>query len=316
MFHKGFCLVLGLACAGQSWAACDAVDEEALQWVDRMSHSLRETSYQGVFTYQHGNSVQSMRIRHSVRGNIESEEVTGLSGTATRVVRAKHPLDCIHPGHRLLRIGKSFSQSGSDCGITALYRLKLGEQMRVAGRQAVSLHILPRDMYRYGYQMALDFETGLLLKTQTNALDGKVLERFQFADLQIGDFEGEGTQVEVMHQASHPDHGAPASPGQSAQVQWQVHWVPEGFVLTDGRPASGRDKSYTDGLALFTVFLELLPELVQPGEGRARQGGTTAYTRGMAVAGKPVLVTVLGEVPINTARMVADSVRWRNNGAD
>jgi sigma-E factor negative regulatory protein RseB len=178
------------------------------------------------------------------------------------------------------------------------------------------LHILPRDMYRYGYQMALDFETGLLLKTQTIALDGKVLERFQFADLQIGDFEGEGTQVEVMHQASHPDHGAPASPGQSAQVQWQVHWVPEGFVLTDGRPASGRDKSYTDGLALFTVFLELLPELVQPGEGRARQGGTTAYTRGMAVAGKPVLVTVLGEVPINTARMVADSVRWRNNGAD
>ena len=41
-----------------------------------------------------------------------------------------------------------------------------------------------------------------------------------------------------------------------------------------------------------------------------RDGSTVSYTRGMQLEGRPVLVTVIGEVPINTARMVADSVRW------
>ncbi len=49
---------------------------------------------------------------------------------------------------------------------------------------------------------------------------------------------------------------------------------------------------------------------IRPGEGLIRQGGTTTYTRGLRVAGQPVLVTVIGEVPVNTARMVADSVIW------
>jgi sigma-E factor negative regulatory protein RseB len=309
-------LLLTLLLSAPAWSACETVNEQALQLLDRMSHSLRETSYQGVFTYQHGSAIQSMRIRHSVQGNMESEEVTRLSGTATRVVRTEHPLDCIHPGHKLVRIGKMYSQSGDNCGIAALYRLTVGGQLRVAGRQAVLLHVVPRDMYRYGYQMALDTDTGLLLKTQTLALDGKVLERFQFADLQIGNFEGEGTQVDVMHQASHPNHAAQPPASSDSPDVWQVRWVPEGFVLTDGSPDSRSDKTFTDGLALFTVFLESMTELTQPGEGRARQGGTTAYTRGMAVAGRPVLVTVLGEVPIRTARMVADSVQWSVGGAD
>ena len=55
---------------------------------------------------------------------------------------------------------------------------------------------------------------------------------------------------------------------------------------------------------------------LKPGEGRASIGGTTAYTRGMQLDGKDVLVTVVGEVPINTARMVADSISWALAHAD
>jgi sigma-E factor negative regulatory protein RseB len=40
----------------------------------------------------------------------------------------------------------------------------------------------------------------------------------------------------------------------------------------------------------------------------ARNGSTISYTRGMRLPGQPLLVTVLGEVPVNTARMVADSI--------
>jgi sigma-E factor negative regulatory protein RseB len=302
---------------GPAWSDCRDADKTALRWLDRMSRSLRETSYQGVFTYQHGLSMQAMRITHSVKNNIETEEVTRLSGNGERVVRTEHPLDCIHPGHRLVRLGALYSETSADCGIADYYRLKMGNLKRVAGRSAVSLHVLPRDMYRYGYQIAIDSETGLLLKTQTIAQDGRVLERFQFADLKIGAVESDGTQVDVIHNASHDFHAQPNFAEQDDTAgHWLVEWVPQGFVLTQGDTSSSRDKTFTDGLAVFTVFLEQLPELPEPGEGRARQGGTTAYTRGMTVSGQSVLVTVLGEVPMNTARMVADSIAWGANRAD
>ncbi len=307
------CLLILVAWAGQVVAAgpeCSAGDEAALRWLDRMSHSLRETSYKGVFTYQHGTTMQAMRITHSVKGNVETEEVTGLSGTGARVVRTQHPLDCIHPGHRLVRMGNYYANAEGGCGLAAYYRLKMGGVKRVAGRKAVVIHVLPRDMYRYGYQMALDAETGLLLKTQTIAQDGKILERFQFADLEIGDVEMDGTRVDVIHHAAH-SHGAQLSMLENADADsWNVNWLPKGFMLTDGSGDSDQDKTFTDGLAVFSVFLEPAPGLTEIGSGRARQGGTTAYTTGMIISGRPALVTVLGEVPINTARMVADSVNW------
>mgnify|MGYP001589987876 CR=1 FL=1 len=282
-----------------------------------MSHSLRETSYQGVFTYQHGNTVQSMRISHSVDGQTETEEVTHLSGAGARIVRKDHPLDCVHPGHRLVRTSELYAQTDAGCGVAEHYSLKTAGLNRIAGRQAVTINILPLDMYRYGYQIALDSETGLLLKTQTMAQDGKILERFQFADLSIGPVDELNGATEGVHHASH-SHADAASGAAStgSELPWHIGWVPDGFVQTDGDNGSVFDKTFTDGLAVFTVFLETMPKLAAPGEGRARQGGTTAYTRGMALDRQAVLVTVLGEVPINTARMVADSIRWSSLHAD
>ena len=58
------------------------------------------------------------------------------------------------------------------------------------------------------------------------------------------------------------------------------------------------------------MFLEDLNIEIQSGEGLVRKGGTITYTRGLHITGRPVLVTVIGEVPVNTARMVANSVSW------
>jgi sigma-E factor negative regulatory protein RseB len=306
-----FCSALMLTgiLTGPAWAQSDcAADQAALNWLERMSRSLREVSYQGVFTYQHGNSMQSLRISHSVSGEHETEQITSLNGRGGSVTRTEHPLDCIHPGSKLVRISSAFTE---DCGLAQSYSLQLGGQALVAGREVQLLRILPRDMYRYGYQMALDVETGLLLRSQTLAQDGKVLEHFQFADLQIGDVTQSGTTVEVLHEASHGEIEPQAATGFSrAGGHWKVEWVPQGFMHTQAGADQQLDKTYTDGLAVFSVYMERLERDIEPGEGRARRGGTTAYTRGMHLQGQPVLVTVVGEVPISTARMVADSVNF------
>lgn len=285
-------------------ANCADADQAALAWLDKMSRSLHQVTYHGVVTLQRGDDMQVMQVSHAVDEGASSEKLTQLTGQGAQVKRTDHPLHCVHPGHRLLQIGRELG--AGNCGIAEHYRFAVDEGERIAGRKAVRIRIEPRDMYRFGYVMELDRETGLLLKTQTLGRGHKVLERFQFASLSYEAPPAAPADVDVIHRAQHP---LPAPSG-SASVDWSVNWVPGGFTFTDGPAGAGGRRTYTDGLAVFSVFLEELGREIRPGEGVVRSGGTTSYTRGMELTGKPVLVTVIGEVPVNTARMVADSVGW------
>lgn len=286
---------------------CPETDATALSWLDRMSRSLHQVSYHGVVTLQRGNDMQVMQVSHSVSGDSSSERLTQLTGQGAQVERIDHPLECIHPGHKLLQLGVDL-QSGH-CGIARHYRFSVGDGERVAGRNAVRIRIEPRDMYRFGYVMELDRETGLLLKSETIGRGHRVLEKFQFANLSYAGDIPQGTEVNVIHRARHPHPRAPSEPGVFA-TRWGLRWVPQGFTATDNPGADTGRRTYTDGLAVFSVFLEELSREIRPGEGIVRNGGTTSYSRGMSLTGQPVLVTVIGEVPVNTARMVADSVNW------
>jgi len=300
-------------------AACPEVNPEALKWLDKMSRSAHEVSYQGVVTFQRGDDMQVMQISHSVEGTAATESLTQLTGQGAQVVRVEHPLECVHPGHLLLRLGSELQSSADssasvdECGISGHYRFSVTEGERVAGRKAVRIIVAPRDMYRYGYVMELDKHTGLLLKTRTIGRGDKVLEYFQFANLSYGKEGGQAAEVDLVHRATHStivDHQEDASAERYFSGDWTVRWLPGGFTATDSSKGGVRRRTYTDGLAVFSVFLEILPRDIQPGEGVVRRGGTTSYTRGLRMGDNPVLVTVIGEVPVNTARMVADSIAW------
>lgn len=287
-------------------SACPDADAEALAWLDRMSHSLQEVNYHGVVTFQRGDEMQAMQVSHTVVDGLATERLTELTGQGAEVVRVNHPLECIHPGHLLLQVGADL-QAGR-CGVAEFYRFSVAAGELVAGRQAVQIRIEPRDMYRYGYIMELDHETGLLLKSTTVDRGDKILEKFQFASLSYAPESGAGAESHVVHLAQHPHPGGAVAPGESVGRAWGVNWLPQGFTATDEPAADAGRRTYTDGLAVFSVFLEVLSGDIRPGEGVVRTGGTTSYTRGMHLAGQPVLVTVIGEVPLNTARMVADSI--------
>ncbi len=291
--------------AGDAVPACEGADPKALAWLDRMSRSAQHTSYQGIATLQRGDEVQFMLLSHSVDGREITEHMTRLNGQGARVERDGHPLDCVHPGQKLLRLGRELADGR--CGIAEYYRISTAEGERVAGRSAVRILVEPRDMYRYGYVMELDRDTALLLKVRVIGPGNRVLERFQFADLRYGGEPELRERAEVVHQAAHPAP-VPDMREREPAAAWEPGWLPGGFTLTDTPRDDGARRSYTDGLAVFSVFLEAMD--IRPGEGVVREGSTLSYTRGRELGGRSVLVTVVGEVPLNTARMVADSVTW------
>lgn len=302
------CIGLGALCLATSALAvdvCNNLDPQVQQLLNAMSGNTSGIDYSGVVTLQRGSDMQIMQLSHRVVDGRASEELSRLTGQDAQVERSGHPTTCLHPGHKLLQAGQLV---GDDfCGLGRLYRFRLTRGERIAGRQAVRMRVEPLDMYRFGYVFEIDEDTALMLKSSTLAADQRVLEQFQFASLSMQ--PAEAPAAALVHQAAHP-HPREAA-GYRAGPDWGVAWLPEGFMATDATPANAQRKSYTDGLASFSVFLEPLSKAIKPGEGVERQGSTVAYTRGVILQSRPVLVTVLGEIPTNTARMVADSVRLR-----
>ncbi|MEM6580139.1 MAG: MucB/RseB C-terminal domain-containing protein [Pseudomonadota bacterium] len=284
---------------------CSGANAEALAWLDKMSRGLQDVSYHGVVTFQRGEDLQAMQVSRQIEDGVATERLIELTGQGAEVIRVDQSLESVHPGHKLLRQAEQLNPE--DCGLARYYRMQVLPGELVAGREAVRILLEPRDMYRFGYVMELDRETGLLLKSATLGRGDKVLERFQFASVSYTEESAGDGGERLVHQVDSNPQGERQLAIGSAVVPWKVKWTPQGFTSVDSQHVRDR-RTYTDGMAVFSVFFEVLTNDIRAGEGVVRNGSTTAYTRGMSLGKSSILVTVIGEVPVNTARMVADSV--------
>lgn len=283
-------------------APCADLAPQLRDLLQAMSRSAAGADFSGVLTLQRGGDMQIVEVSHSVRDGRENAVLARLTGQDARVHRRGHPVDCVHPGHRL-RLGGA--AAAGVCGLAEHYRLSVASGERIAGRATLRLRAEARDVYRYSQVFDVDRESALILRARTLAADQRVLEQYQYASLQL--HAGAPPPAALEHLAAHPHPDEPVSG--PAVLPWRIDWLPAGFAATDAVPPRSPRKSYTDGLASFSVFLELPPRELPAGEGVERLGSTVAYTRGTRLQERPVLITVLGEVPVNTARMVADAVR-------
>ncbi len=289
-------------------------ERSAAAWLEIMSHSLRELSYRGVFSYQQGKKMESFRIAHAVYEGEEFERLESLSGEPREIVRRGHRVTCMHPGNQLVRLYQQQGlkgEPGSEHTLIGHYYqfLVLGDG-RIAGRDVVEIAVTPTDDQRLGYTMSLDRETGLLLQSTLLDPQGNIVERFQFVEIEIGmvvprAYFNQGAQ---SYLAVHPE-SLPAA-GDAEQLNWLVNWLPAGFTVTSpGKHFDGTDVlTYSDGLAVFSVFLERVEDVNSGVEGRAQKGATTAYSKAVLINNRPYRVTVVGEIPLNTAKKVAKSV--------
>ena len=93
-----------------------------------------------------------------------------------------------------------------------------------------------------------------------------------------------------------------------AEVGWEARDLPDGFRLSatdnEDEQANGEHLVYSDGLTSVSVFIESLRDS-KPMHGYRMVGGSSAFST--MVNG--FQVTVVGEVPEPTARMIGDSMR-------
>ena len=184
---------------------------------------------------------------------------------------------------------------------------------RVAGRQCRGIAIEPRDPFRYGYRIWMDTETAVPVKMSLVGPQDQVLEEVVFTDIRfpaaIDDAElAPELDYEGFEFFTH--RMMPVETG--GESMWAIGRLPPGFerVQRQVRRLRGSDDTVeyqmlSDGLSSVSIYSTVLPD----GEvftGPASVGAVSTYAR---LIGQHH-VTVVGEVPPETVRMIADSLAY------
>lgn len=302
-----FTLLLG------GWCAIPAHADEAQDWLNRLSQAEQQQSFQGTFVYERNGSFSTHNIWHRVQDGKVRERLLQLDGSAQEVLRIDGHTQCVS-GSLIAGLGNTpdgTSRTLDPQKLKNWYDLAVIGKSRVAGRQAVIVALTPKDQHRYGFELHLDKETGLPLKSLLLNDKGQLLERFQFTRLNVA------APTDGELQASAECKAVAQDPAKAVAVKtaWHSDWLPPGFELTSSAMRKDPDTQvqvsslmYDDGLARFSVFLEPLNG-ANATDTRTQLGPTAAVSRRLTTPQGEMMVTVVGEIPIGTAERIALSMR-------
>lgn len=322
-------LVLLLAAAPYA-----AGSEEGTDWLMRINNAARELNYTGTFVYVEGHRIASMRVTHRVTGGAMRQRIYSLNGAPREVIRDDDQVWCYVPDkklgvHEYRQVSKQGFPNLLPRGLEHLvkyYEVYLGAEDRLADRRAQQVMVVPRDEFRYGYDLWADKETGLLLKAVLLDENKRPIEQYLFTTVEIGgDIDPEMLKAVTPREdlvwygdartAAGDDNLSPAA-REMPSGNWTIAEVPEGFALTRKikRKSPLRDGMvehyvYSDGLATVSVFVEdVADDAAARTSGINKMGAVHAF--GRELDGHQI--TVVGEVPSHTVDLIGMSVRPKN----
>lgn len=282
-----------------------ADDVEIQKLLSKLANAVTSLEYRGFATFEHAGVMESVEVVHGIRSGEPVERIRFLTGAPREMVSRGQDAQCRRDGSPLSRAGL-WSSVGLQ-NVQGNYQFVLRGEERIADRDAVVLEARPRDVHRFGMVVSVDRETGLPLKSLLVAPSGRLLERFQFVELDLAPIADSDLQP---HSDSARESEGAGHCG-SLVSRWQLNWVPNGFKAVAARElVDGEMQVFSDGLSAFTVFVQKLGPNMNY-RGRAVRGATVAYMDQFEINNEHYTVTVVGEIPDNTALLVAKSVKTR-----
>jgi sigma-E factor negative regulatory protein RseB len=297
-----------------------AAERDAREWLERMSNALATGNYEGRFFHVRGSHSETMRIIHRVHRGKVTERLLSLDGSGREIIRNETEVICYLPDKRLVLVEKRTDDNALfaalpiyNTDLESHYRIEKKEVSKALGRKTQMILVQPRDQYRYGYRLWLDYETAMPLKSQLCDRHGNVIEQMLFAELNLRDrIPADQLKPSVSAEGFRwvrQDVQQPRIVGGS--IAWNVIRVPAGFRLTASRMqiiagSNGpvRHLVYSDGLASVSVFIEPRNTGAEPLHGLAKVGAAFVFSRDL----DGHQVVAVGEVPAATVEAIAAGV--------
>ena len=310
-------VLLFVVCAVEPVMAQGEQFKAVSEWLDRMAHIGREQSYQGTFVYIAGMDMETLSITHLVKDGEVRERVVALSGPVkeTRPAAARGVSDT-PSGEAALLSDSVFPQISPQALRRArrAYFFRLDGDDRVAGLSAQKISIIPRDRFRFGYELWLERETGLILRWELLDTNRRPLAKLMFTELRIGDaldlqrLEQELRDEKLVSRSLEATVSARDSLASEQGIRFRG--LPPSFSLTGRAHANALDQTgaehlvFSDGLVSVSVYLEPVTESQGRRQGLSRMGTTSAWSRQQG----DVQVTTVGEVPPATLKRIGQSM--------
>ena len=194
------------------------------------------------------------------------------------------------------------------------YDAVLAGRSRVLGRVAQVVRLVPRAPGYYGYVLWLDQESGLLVKLDTLNQDATVVEQSMGVALKISDTPS--PLVNELKIASLPPAMSVTDvyPMPQQPLPWHIGWLPDGFQLRSQDrhklPITEQPVDYlmlSNGLVDVSVYIAKAGAEADMNQQLIRQGATHLLS---LMNPRQVEITVVGAIPADTARQIAESIAY------
>lgn len=306
----------GLGACAAALSAAEPIDP--IEWLLKASESARHVSYQGIVVYRDQEKMETLRIVHRHKDGREQERLTSLSGAPRDVVRDDDHADCRGShGGKAVEARQNLLPALSAQTVQQVaqhYAFESLDEARVAGRSSLGVRIVPRDEYRYGYEVWADRATAVPLKVSLVDRKGRVIEQMLYTEVEFPQSIPDRAFAHAGIDRREPDASravpTPVSHAPAPRA-WSVAKLPPGFreVMRGTKPAVDGEGPVehvllSDGLSAVSVFAVRVEPNHQPFRGFSHLGAMNAYGRALGA----YHVTVVGEVPQAAVRLIGDGL--------
>ena len=315
-------------------AATDVSDSSGLAWLKRINEAAETAGYQQIITYGNQTDVSTVQLIRAVINGHEYERLTFLDGPFREILRKDGQVTLLQPEQQetgaLPRLPSSgnFSDKVLD-SLSKYYHITNKGLDRIAGHYCIVVAVTPKDKLRFGYNIWVDKNTGVILRLDLIDEQEKTLDRFLVTKFQPEKkFSVEDFALSTLStDKTVVSHGQPALQGEADKsasalpdgFPWMI-WHPSGFEMAGAgsvmSPVSRKPVDhalYSDGLAAFSVYIEQDMSHAL-GQAERKFGATASVTRVFKNGGNAYYnITVVGELPLGVAERIAASVQIKDS---
>jgi len=299
-----------------SFSAVAEESDSAKDWLERLSNSLNKLNFSTSFVVVKNNQAQPYHWFHGVDENGKELEILSLlNGPRRDILRKDNIVSYIEP--ELPPYSVTSQQisgpipailAGDISQLEKSYDFISVGRSRVLGRPAQLIRIEAKNAHRYAYWLWLDQQSSMLLKLSVVTKQGQQLEQIQFTHLDITDKPSESVlqllETELPVLVDIPEEY------QQQQLHWDVNWLPEGFTqINSNRHKISLTKQpvefvlFSDGLVDISIYVNGSKEK-QRNTDFAMDGATLVLNQ----VKDGVEVSIVGKIPSQTAKAIADSI--------
>ena len=307
---------MSFVAAGLFFSSNASADTSSGALLQQMNVASQSLNYELSFISINKQGVESLRYRHARVNNQPLAQLLQMDGPRREVVQRGNEISYFEPGLEPFTLnGDYIVDSLPSLVYTDFKRLSpyydfisVG-RTRIADRLCEVIRVVASDGTRYSYIVWMDAETRLPMRVDLLDRDGETLEQFRVIAYTVN---GQvASSMQTLAKANLPPLLS-VPQGDNVDFNWMPSWLPQGFsevsssrrqLPTVDMPVESR--LYSDGLFSFSVNVNRANQ--NSADQMLRTGRRTVST----TIRDNAEITIVGELPPQTAKRIADSIKFR-----